>query len=271
MSRPLYYNHDGEPIGRMTWVTLFETWEYRSCLAYDESGRWYQGIDGMAGPRPRLGQWPTADLRDDGCSRCWTSRQHHAGRHRVLVGRSLEDSTATRPGPRPWLVTPRPWRWSRCSKAWRNRVVTMPDLWTGPPNREEMCCRLGSTKRASCRRSLGPTTRRRCSRGAPKTLTPWPSAGRQKKGPTWRNTLIQEVLSKPPELHNVDPRALHATQPNIVGEHVTHYLGDAYEKTGRTAADQHEVGNQYPVVYAHPSGRWDILSGHHRATAKSRC
>ena len=38
-------------------------------------------------------------------------------------------------------------------------------------------------------------------------------------------------------------------------------------ETGRTAADPHSVGNKYPTVYVRPSGQWDILSGHHRATA----
>lgn len=139
----------------------------------------------------------------------------------------------------------------------------MEPRWTGPPDREAL---LNDRKYERVAALFGSNDKAALFKGAPKTLTPWPSAGRQKKGPTWKPDLIRDELSKPPELHNVDPRALHATQPSVLSEHVGHYMGDDYEKTGRTAADQHDVGNKYPVVYAHPSGRWDIISGHHRAT-----
>ena len=45
------------------------------------------------------------------------------------------------------------------------------------------------------------------------------------------------------------------------------YMGKEYERTGRMVADPHSVGKKHPMVYVRPSGQWDILSGHHPATA----
>lgn len=140
----------------------------------------------------------------------------------------------------------------------------MPSRWTGPPDRE---ARVSTRQYERAVAAFGTNDPSTLFKGRPIALTPWPSAAKQKKGQTWRNTLIQEEMAKPPELHDVDPRALTATQPNILSEHVSHYMGDDYEQTGRTAADQHDVGNKFPTVYAQPNGRWDILSGHHRAAA----
>lgn len=97
------------------------------------------------------------------------------------------------------------------------------------------------------------------------TTAPWPRAGRLKSGAHHDKELIRSTLSKPPVLEDVDPRALHSTQPNILREHVSYYMGKNYEQTGRTAADPHTVGNKYPTVYVRPNDQWDILSGHHRA------
>src|SRR4051812_33449919 len=132
----------------------------------------------------------------------------------------------------------------------------MPNpLWTGPPDTES---KLNSRQYERAVGLFGAGDVDALFNGAPKGGTPWPSAAKQKKGKTWRNTLIQEELSKPPELHDVDPRVLNATQPSVLREHMPHYMGTEYEQTGRTVADQHDIGNKYPVVYAHPNGRWDI-------------
>jgi hypothetical protein len=139
----------------------------------------------------------------------------------------------------------------------------MRDLGTGPKNTEELLSRRQHERALSAFGSNDPDV---LFQGRPSTLTPWPSAAKKKKGQTWNRDLIHEELSKPPELVDVDPRFLTATQPNILREHVSHYMGDSYEKTGRTAADQDQAGNQYPVVYKQPQGRYDIISGHHRAT-----
>lgn len=96
---------------------------------------------------------------------------------------------------------------------------------------------------------------------------PWPSAGKTKKGTPWDREAVADALRRPPELSDVDPRNLHATQPSVVRHHAEYYTGGEYERTGATAADQGNVGNQYPVVYRSPDGRNLLLSGHHRATA----
>jgi hypothetical protein len=106
-------------------------------------------------------------------------------------------------------------------------------------------------------------------KGAPKTMTPWPSAGRTKSNPRgYDPDLVQKALSNPaPHMSDVDPRDLHATQPWVTAEGVSHYMGDEYRKTGRTFADQHVESNRFPVVYSDAQGRNKLLSGHHRATA----
>ena len=136
--------------------------------------------------------------------------------------------------------------------------------WTGPSLRTDL---LNSWQYEQVNKAYGSNDPDVLFQGRPQAGTPWPKAAKQKKGQTWNKDLIRETLSAPPVLENVDPRALHATQPNIIRPHVRHYMGGEYEETGKTAADPDNVGNQYPVVYAHPSGRWDILSGHHRAAA----
>lgn len=126
----------------------------------------------------------------------------------------------------------------------------------------------------------GPTSRHRLAHdiygsgdpaklfnGAPATGAPWPKASRLKHEPAFDKSRVNEVLQAPPVLTDLDPRNLHSTQPKVLAEHVRHYMGDEYEQTGKTAADQGDVGNQYPVVYAKGNGQNAILSGHHRATA----
>lgn len=105
--------------------------------------------------------------------------------------------------------------------------------------------------------------------GAPKTVSPWPSAGKTKSNPRgYDQTLVNKALDNPaPHMTDMDPRNLHATQPWVTSAGVSHYMGDEYRKTGRTFADQHERGNNFPVVYTDVQGRNKILSGHHRASA----
>jgi hypothetical protein len=104
--------------------------------------------------------------------------------------------------------------------------------------------------------------------GSSDNLAPWPTAGRQKGQPSFDREKVNAVLRQPPELHEFDPRNLHATQPRVVRQHAEYYAKqNEYGTTGRTSADQDNVGNQYPVVYSDQRGRNIILTGHHRALA----
>jgi ketosteroid isomerase-like protein len=82
---------------------------------------------------------------------------------------------------------------------------------------------------------------------------------------------VKAALSRPPtkdEIVDVDPRTVRVSQPKVTREGVQYYSGDDYENTGRTYADQGNVGNQHPVVYSRHDGSEDILlSGHHRMIA----
>lgn len=105
---------------------------------------------------------------------------------------------------------------------------------------------------------------------SPTTPTPWPSAPRTKTGPAWDRNRVNEELRRPPteeHMRDYDPRNLHASQPTIVRSHAEYYLGPQWANTGRTAADQGDVGNQYPFVYERRTGENVILAGHHRAAA----
>lgn len=104
-------------------------------------------------------------------------------------------------------------------------------------------------------------------KGFPKVPAPWPRAGRRKSGSPYDLDLIHESLRGGPNMEDVDPRFLHATQPSVLMEHVNYYLGRDYQLTGRTARDQAVNVNQVPRLYVRPDDRIDILSGHHRATA----
>lgn len=104
--------------------------------------------------------------------------------------------------------------------------------------------------------------------GAPKTLTPWPQAGRTKADPRGYDPARVEAAVRDPHPHmrEIDPRNLHSTQPWITREGVSHYMGDEYKKTGQTFRDMDQAGNRFPVVY-NRGGQNKLLSGHHRATA----
>jgi len=136
--------------------------------------------------------------------------------------------------------------------------------WQGPHDREEM---LSTRQFEVVRAVYGTQNPEALFKGRAWTGAPWPGAGKMKDQSHFNRELIHHALSQPPELEDVDPRPLRATQPNIIREHVNYYMGKNYEHTGRTSADPHNVGNMFPTIYVRPNDRWDILSGHHRATA----
>lgn len=99
------------------------------------------------------------------------------------------------------------------------------------------------------------------------TPAPWPRAGRTKTQPLFDQGKVTEALRQPPQLEDVDPRHLHATQGSVIRHHASFYFDQPdYRTSGTTSADQNNVGNQYPTVYRDRSGRNLLLSGHHRAT-----
>lgn len=111
--------------------------------------------------------------------------------------------------------------------------------------------------------------------GAPTTVVPWSQMNGRKDRENYDRGLVADELRKPAtevNLRPIDPRGLTATQPGITRGGVQHYLGDEYERTGRTYADQNLAGNVHPVVYRRAgldgAPTQDLLlSGHHRAAA----
>lgn len=113
--------------------------------------------------------------------------------------------------------------------------------------------------------------------GSPLALVPFPGAGRRKGQPLYNQEAVTAELSRPhPRTVDIDPRLLSGSQPNVTRAGVEHYLGDRYEETGETFADQNNVGNQFPFVVTKrrpvvheggPTHEHVIISGHHRATA----
>jgi hypothetical protein len=100
------------------------------------------------------------------------------------------------------------------------------------------------------------------------STTPWPRVGRSKREPLYDRGRVQEALQDPSRhMREVDPRFLHANQPEVTRAGVQYYMRPEYHETGRTFADMHMAGNRYPFVYTKRSGENVILSGHHRATA----
>jgi hypothetical protein len=108
--------------------------------------------------------------------------------------------------------------------------------------------------------------------------TPWGMAGRRKDRRDYDEDLVHDALARPADdLADIDPRHLRATQPMVTRGGVEYYMGDEYNRTGRTFADQGDVGNVFPVVYSRrneyrvadwqPEEEHLLLSGHHRATA----
>lgn len=103
---------------------------------------------------------------------------------------------------------------------------------------------------------------------APIRTAPWPSMGRSKLVMDYDPGIVQEALHRPPVLHEIDPRTLRATQPSITRQGVDFYTHDeTYRTTGRTFADQGNVGNKFPFIYEREDGQRLILAGHHRSAA----
>ena len=101
---------------------------------------------------------------------------------------------------------------------------------------------------------------------SPTTPTPWPRAARQKRRGDFDQGTVDAALREP-VLSDVDPRNLHSTQPGLTRQGVDYYLGDEYQETGTTFADQDQAGNRYPVVYDREDGQSLLLGGHHRGAA----
>ena len=98
----------------------------------------------------------------------------------------------------------------------------------------------------------------------PITNAPWPQASPSRTHRTYNPALVDEAL-KDPESHrrDVDPRNLHASQPNLTRAGVKHYM-----ESDELMADSHQAGNQHPVVFHDTTANREVLlSGHHRAAA----
>lgn len=109
-------------------------------------------------------------------------------------------------------------------------------------------------------------------KGSDITGVPFPRAARLKAVKDYDEDLVRRSLREPPQLEEFDPRALHATQPNVTRGGVDYYMGGEYGRTGTTYADQGNAGNRHPFVYVREGMAEGpptpmLLSGHHRATA----
>jgi hypothetical protein len=105
-----------------------------------------------------------------------------------------------------------------------------------------------------------------CFKGSTKVVVPWPTAGRRKGESPSPLDGVAQLVARPARLHEVDPRALYASQPWVVREHVAYYLTGDWEKTGRTSADMHSAANRFPTL-ADRRGQLVIVTGHHRSLA----
>lgn len=108
----------------------------------------------------------------------------------------------------------------------------------------------------------------------PKTLTPWPGANKRTLYTPRLTEGVHAELEREPRTVDIDPRILTAGQPHLVRAGVEHYMGDEFERTGRTFEPGHNVGNQFPFVVTKrsnspnmPEYEHVLLSGHHRAAA----
>lgn len=100
----------------------------------------------------------------------------------------------------------------------------------------------------------------------PKVVAPWPAAPRRKHHPKFDADAVARLTAGPPDLVEVDPRSLWASQPWVLRCHADYYLTGRWERTGLTSADRHLELNRFPVVVADHRDRSVIVSGHHRAT-----
>ena len=91
---------------------------------------------------------------------------------------------------------------------------------------------------------------------------PWPTAD-----VSIPQEIIDTVVASPDDVNEVDPRLLFATRPTLNRKRAEYYLSDAWETTGRTAADPLAAQNRTPIVITDALGRLVIVTGHHRALA----
>lgn len=104
-------------------------------------------------------------------------------------------------------------------------------------------------------------------RGAAQVVCPWPRARRLKHRARFDRETVVDLLSRPVELVEVDPRTLVANQTWVLLQHARYYTTGRWERTDLTSADQHQEVNQFPVVMPNDGGQRVIVAGHHRATA----
>jgi len=106
----------------------------------------------------------------------------------------------------------------------------------------------------------------------PSPRVPFGQAGQLKAevtgaGRISRDAAIARVLSARPQLEQVDPRGLLATQGGPNREGIRYYLATNYTRWGLTYADRDRIGNADPVILLRArDGARLILAGHHRAT-----
>lgn len=112
----------------------------------------------------------------------------------------------------------------------------------------------------------------------PTAIVPFPSASQRKGKRLYNQEAVTAELNLPGRTRTVDidPRILSGSQPGVTRAGVEYYTGGEYERSGRTFAEQHNVGNQFPFVVSKrrpvvheggPSHEHVIISGHHRASA----
>jgi hypothetical protein len=144
-------------------------------------------------------------------------------------------------------------------------MPTPPQRGPYPKTPEE----AASSQWAGVHRLHGAGETQALFKGAPKTVSPWPSAGRTKSNSRGYDPARLNAAMQDPSAHmrQMDPRNLHATQPWVTKAGTDYYMCDTYRQTGRTFADMNQATNRFPVVYTDVQGRNKLLSGHHRATA----
>ena len=102
--------------------------------------------------------------------------------------------------------------------------------------------------------------------GAVPGSVPWPRAPRRKNQRDVDPDVLRRAIEGPTELRDIDPRQIHATQPQVTRGGIEYYMSDEYERIGETFADRGNAGNRFPTVYSR-EGVNVLLSGHHRSTA----
>jgi hypothetical protein len=103
---------------------------------------------------------------------------------------------------------------------------------------------------------------------APLAGVPWARAPRRIDLQDYDRAVVAALLSRRPELVEVDPLLVSANQPSVTRAGVHYYLtAGLYERAGRTYADREKVANRYPLVYDREDGTRVLLAGHHRASA----